>query len=164
MRIDLKPVATLHDDERAALKALTAAVYPPGVVAVSPGRHVHWAPPDSSVLVFTPEGELVSHVGLVVRTGTLDSAAVTIGGVGSVKTHPRAQGRGRVATRDRGGMAQHGKLPQQALEWTAYKAVGERGQVWQYHIPGLTTQQWGRWASAARLTRAAPNPALVAPR
>ena len=94
MRIDLKPVALLDDDERAALKTLTAAVYPPEVVAVSPGRHIQWASPDSSVLVFTPEGELVSHVGLVVRLGTLDGAAVKIGGVGSVKTHPRAQGRG----------------------------------------------------------------------
>jgi GNAT superfamily N-acetyltransferase len=94
MHVDLKPVATLDDDERAALKALTAAVYPPEVVAASPGRHFQWAPPDYSVLVFTSEGELVSHVGIVVRTGTLDGAAVKIGGVGSVKTHPRAQGRG----------------------------------------------------------------------
>ena len=94
MRIDLKPVVRLDDDERAALKALTAAVYPPEVVAVSPGRHLQWAAPDYSVLVFTSEGELVSHVGIVVRTGTLDGAAVKIGGVGSVKTHPWAQGRG----------------------------------------------------------------------
>ena len=94
MHIDLKPVTTLDDNERAALKALTAAVYPPEVVAVSPGRHVQWAPPEYSVLVFTPAGELVSHVGIMVRTGTLDGAAVKIGGIGSVKTHPRAQGRG----------------------------------------------------------------------
>ena len=94
MHIDLKLVATLDDDERTALKALTAAVYPPEVVAMSPGRHFQWAPPDYSVLVFTPEGGLVSHVGIVVRTGTLDDAAVQIGGIGSVKTHPRAQGRG----------------------------------------------------------------------
>jgi hypothetical protein len=94
MRIDLKPVATLDNNERAALKALTAAVYPPEVAAVSPGRHFQWAPPDYSVLVFTPEGELVSHVGIVVRMGTLDGAAVKIGGIGSVKTHPLAQGCG----------------------------------------------------------------------
>jgi GNAT superfamily N-acetyltransferase len=94
MRVDLKPVVMLDDDERAALTALTAAVYPPEVVAVSPGRHFQWAPPDYSVLVFTPEGELISHVGIVVRTGTLDGAAVKIGGIGSVKTHPQAQGRG----------------------------------------------------------------------
>jgi hypothetical protein len=94
MRIDLKPVATLDEVERAALKALTVAVYPADVVVVSPGRHVHWAPPDYSILVLTPEGELVSHVGIVVRTGTLDGAAVKIGGVGSVNPHPRAQSRG----------------------------------------------------------------------
>jgi predicted N-acetyltransferase YhbS len=94
MRIDLKPVVTLDDDEHAARKALTAAVYPPEVVAVSPGRPFQWAPPDYTVLVFTPEGEVVSHVGIVVRLGTLDGAAVKIGGIGSVKTHPRAQGRG----------------------------------------------------------------------
>jgi hypothetical protein len=94
MHIDLKPVTRLDDKERAALKALTAAVYPPEVVAVSPGRHLQWAPPEYSVLVFTSEGELVSHVGIVVRTGTLDDAAVKIGGIGSVKTHPQAQGRG----------------------------------------------------------------------
>lgn len=94
MHIDLKPAAMFDDNERAALKALTAAVYPPEVTAVSPGRHFQWAPPDYSILIFTPEGELVSHVGIVVRTGTFDGVAVTIGGVGSVKTHPRAQGRG----------------------------------------------------------------------
>src|SRR5262249_35355270 len=86
--------ATLDDDERAALKALTAAVYPPEVVAASPGRHFQWAPPDYSILVFTPEGDLVSHVGIVVRTGTLNSVAVKLGGIGSVKPHPRAQGHG----------------------------------------------------------------------
>ena len=94
MRIDLKPVATLDEDERTALKVLTAAVYPPEVVAMSPGRHLQWTPPDYSLLVFTPEDELVSHVGIVVRTGTLNCVAVTLGGVGSVKTHPRAQGHG----------------------------------------------------------------------
>lgn len=63
-------------------------------MAASPGRRFHWAPPDYSLLVYSAKGELVSHVGLVIRTGTLDGAPVTIGGVGSVKTHPRAQGHG----------------------------------------------------------------------
>ena len=94
MRVDLRPVGELDDGERAALRALTAAVYPPEVVARAPGRHVKWAPADLSVLVSTLEGELVSHVGIVVRAGALDGKAVKIGGVGSVKTHPRAEGRG----------------------------------------------------------------------
>jgi len=40
------------------------------------------------------EGQLVSHVGIVTREGTLDGGPVKIGGVRSVKTHPQAQGRG----------------------------------------------------------------------
>ena len=94
MRVDLKPVAKLSDDERAALKALTAAVYPPDVFAASPGRDLTWASPDYSVLVSNSEGELVSHVGIVVRAGSLNDTPVRIGGVGSVKTHPQAEGRG----------------------------------------------------------------------
>lgn len=94
MRIDVKPAADLDDDERAALRALTAAVYPPEVVAASPGRHVRWALPAHSVLVWGPDGGLVSHVGFVVRMGMLDGMGVKIGGVGSVKTHPEAEGRG----------------------------------------------------------------------
>jgi hypothetical protein len=94
LRLRLKPVAALDEDERAALRALTAAVYPPEVVAASPGRHVTWSPPDFSLMVSTDEGELVSHVGILVREGSLDGGPVRIGGIGSVKTHPRVQGRG----------------------------------------------------------------------
>ena len=93
-RADVKAVASLGADERAALAALTAAVYPTDVVAASPGRHLRWAPPEYSVLVRSADGELVSHVGIVVRTATVNGAAMTIGGVGSVKTHPQARGRG----------------------------------------------------------------------
>jgi hypothetical protein len=94
MRLELKPVAELSDDERVALKALSAAVYPPEVVAASPGPHLKWAPPDYGVLVWDEAGSLVSYVGLLVRAGTLDGAAVRIGGIGSVKTHPQVEGRG----------------------------------------------------------------------
>jgi Acetyltransferase (GNAT) domain len=94
VRIELKPVAALGDGERAALRALTTAVYPPGSGAASPGRHLQWAPPEYSVLIWSSDGALVSHVGIVVRAGTLDGAPVTIGGVGSVKTHPAAERHG----------------------------------------------------------------------
>jgi hypothetical protein len=94
MYLDLKAVTALSDKERDALRALTAAVYPPEVVARSPGRFLQWAPPMWSVLVWTMEGQLVAHVGIVTREGTLDGVPVQIGGIGSVKTHPEAQGRG----------------------------------------------------------------------
>ena len=44
--------------------------------------------------MWTVEGQLIAHVGIVVREGTLDGMPVKIGGIGSVKTHPQAQGRG----------------------------------------------------------------------
>jgi GNAT superfamily N-acetyltransferase len=92
--LDVKPVAQFSEGERAALKALSEAVYPPDVVAARPGRHLQWAPPEYGVLISSPEGDLVSYVGIVLRAGMLDGAPVAIGGVGSVKTHPRAEGRG----------------------------------------------------------------------
>jgi GNAT superfamily N-acetyltransferase len=94
MRLDLKSVTALSAGERDALKALTAAVYPPEVLATRPGRSLHWAPSAWSVLVWTVEGQLIAHVGIVTREGTLDGVPVQIGGIGSVKTHPQAQGRG----------------------------------------------------------------------
>jgi aminoglycoside 2'-N-acetyltransferase I len=94
MHLDLKPVIELSKAERDALKALTAAVYPPEVVATSPGCSLQWAPSTWSVLVWTEEGQLIAHVGIVTREGTLDDVPVKIGGVGGVKTHPQAQGRG----------------------------------------------------------------------
>jgi hypothetical protein len=94
MRLNLKRVNMLTEGERAALKALTQAVYPPDVLASSPGRHIRWAPADYSLLISAAGGELVSHVGIFVRRGTVDRVPAIIGGVGSVKTHPTAEGRG----------------------------------------------------------------------
>ena len=94
MHLDLKPVTELCKKERDALRGLTTAVYPPEVLARSPGRSLQWAPSTWSVLVWTVEGQLIAHVGIVTREGTLDGVPVQIGGVGSVKTHPQAQGRG----------------------------------------------------------------------
>jgi len=46
------------------------------------------------VLVWTEEVQLIAHVGIVTRAGMLDNAPVHIGGIGSVKAHPQAQGQG----------------------------------------------------------------------
>jgi hypothetical protein len=80
MHLDLKPITELSKAERDALKAITAAVYPPAVVATSPGRSLQWAPSTWSVLVWTEEGQLIAHVGIVTREGTLDDVPVKIGG------------------------------------------------------------------------------------
>jgi predicted GNAT family N-acyltransferase len=106
MRLSLKPVAELSDDERAALEALSASVYPPDVAAARPSRHLTWAVPDHGVLVWDDDtGSLVSYVGLLTRTGSLDGSVVRIGGIGSVKTHPRMEGRGYASAAIRLAMA-----------------------------------------------------------
>jgi predicted GNAT family N-acyltransferase len=94
MHLTLKPVTNLSAKERDALKALTAAVYPPEVLASSPGQSLQWASAQWSVLVWNTAGQLIAHVGIVTREGTLDGVPVNIGGIGGVKTHPQAQGRG----------------------------------------------------------------------
>jgi hypothetical protein len=106
--LDLKPVRALSERERNALQALTAAVYPPEVLATSPGRLLQWAPAQWSVLASTGEGQRIAHVGIVTRAGTLDGVPVHIGGIGSRKTHPQAQGQGDAsAALRRAAMALH---------------------------------------------------------
>jgi aminoglycoside 2'-N-acetyltransferase I len=94
MRLELKPVTELSTAERDALKELTAAVYPPELLAISPGRFLEWASAQSSVLAWTDDGQLVAHVGMLTRAGSLDGTPVKIGGVGGVKSHPQARGQG----------------------------------------------------------------------
>jgi predicted acetyltransferase len=94
MRLELKPVTELSTAERDALKELTAAVYPPELLATNPGRFLEWASAQSSVLAWTEERKLVAHVGILARAGSLDGAPVKIGGVGSVKSHPQVRGQG----------------------------------------------------------------------
>lgn len=92
--IQLSKVADLSDTERTAVRALSQAVYPPDEVKDWPGRHVEWAKPDSCVRIHGADGELTCFVGLIVREGTLDGRAVTIGGIGGVMTHPLHRNQG----------------------------------------------------------------------
>jgi GNAT superfamily N-acetyltransferase len=82
------------DADRLALAALRAAVYPPEVLATSPGRSITWAPPQWNILGWDDDGRLLSQVGILTRRALLDGTPVEIGGIASVKTHPRARGRG----------------------------------------------------------------------
>jgi GNAT superfamily N-acetyltransferase len=94
MRIDVRPVAGLTAEEQAALRALSAAVYPPDVAASWPGRVFEWAPHQWSVICWDDDGQALSHAGAVVRDGRADGTPARIGGVGGVKTHPGARRRG----------------------------------------------------------------------
>ena len=92
MHLDFKAVADLTPAEQDARRALTLAVYPPGAPPTT-GEELTWAPPQWAALAWDDD-QLVAHVGIVVRDATLDGREIRIGGIGSVKTHPAARGRG----------------------------------------------------------------------
>lgn len=94
MVLSLKLVAELTDDERAALRALSLAVYPPAEEEDWPGSHLEWATPLWCIRVWGSNGELASYVGVVLRQADYNGQPVRIGGVGGVMTHPAARGRG----------------------------------------------------------------------
>lgn len=93
MHIEITSAADVPPATREALRALSAAVYPPEVVATLPGIALAWARPQRSILVWDDE-RLVAHVGVVVREAVLDGQNIHIGGIGGVMTHPTAQGKG----------------------------------------------------------------------
>jgi GNAT superfamily N-acetyltransferase len=91
---DITQADALTPTDRAGLRTLTAAVYSPEVVASLPETRVTWAPAEWSIRVWDDAGALVSHVGLLARDALMDDLPVRIGGIGGVKTHPAARGKG----------------------------------------------------------------------
>ena len=92
--LQLTRVADLGDDEREEIRALSRAVYPPEEWADWPGRLLEWADPEWCVRIRNEDGGLASYTGIVLRDGAVDGEPLRIGGVGGIKTHPEARGRG----------------------------------------------------------------------
>ncbi len=83
--------------DTAQLKALTAAVYEPAEAASWPGRSLDWSAPQLDIFLFEETDQLVSYAALVSREGRVDDRPSIIGGVGAVKTHPDARGKGHAS-------------------------------------------------------------------
>jgi aminoglycoside 2'-N-acetyltransferase I len=96
-QIRLTRIATLSDTDGAAMRDLSNAVYPPAETANAPGRTREWASAEWGVLVHGEDGALLSYVGITLRDAELDGRPVRTGGIGGVKTHPAARGRGLAA-------------------------------------------------------------------
>jgi hypothetical protein len=111
--VTLDRVADLTDADRVAVRALSLAVYPPERLIDWPGRDIEWAAPEWCVRVRTENDTLVTYVGAYLRQAACDGQPVVIGGVGNVKTHPTARGRGFAAL----GV-------QRAVEFFAERGVG----------------------------------------
>ena len=90
MQLEIKATAQLNDDEAGALKALSAAVYPPKPDAAKNASPIKWARPQWSILLRDVDSQLVSYVGALTRLGLCDNQEILIGGIGGVKTHPGA--------------------------------------------------------------------------
>lgn len=92
--VTLDLVADLSEADRAEVRELGLAVYPPGHFDDWPGRHLEWSTPEWCVRVRDASGALATYVGVYVRDATWDGRPVRVGGVGNVKTHPAARGQG----------------------------------------------------------------------
>lgn len=94
MGLIVQAVAAQSDTEREELRALSAAVYPPDPAAPAAEASITWALPTWGVTVRDDDGRVVAFVGIHEREARLDGRPVRVGGIGNVKTHPAARGRG----------------------------------------------------------------------
>src|SRR5262249_51371076 len=94
VRWQMRPVADLTTEERSALRTLSLAGYPPEVAAAWPGRAIEWAAHPWCVVGWDAEGVALCYVGVILREARWNKQAVKVSGIGGVKTHPAARGRG----------------------------------------------------------------------
>ena len=105
MQFDFKPVREMSASESSAHDALRAIVYPPDPDAAPPIVQYDWVPPEWRALAWDDTGALVSTTGALVRRVLVDGRPTTIGGIGSVKTHPEVEGQGYASAGLRQAMA-----------------------------------------------------------
>ena len=84
------------ESEQLDLSRLSRAVYPPYETLNWPGRHLEWAGSEWDIMV-SSEDALVSYTGALLRQAAHDENQVLVGGIGGVKTHPKARKRGFAA-------------------------------------------------------------------
>lgn len=94
VKISLTRISDLSAGERAEVRDLSKAIYPPEAIVDWPGRHIEWSEFEWCVRVRDEDGEIASYVGVLVRKASYDDRSVLVGGVGGVGTHPAARRRG----------------------------------------------------------------------
>jgi len=92
--MNIKAVEHLTEDELVELETLSHAVYPPNENRVDGSAEIQWSKSEWSVLIRDDDDVLISYMGLITRQAKCDNAPVFIGGIGGVKTHPDARGKG----------------------------------------------------------------------
>lgn len=97
MNITLTAIADLSPAEQEELQELSAAVYTPDVIARLLPNTIAWAPRQWGVIGRDAGERVVTFVGIVARAADYNGDTVMIGGIGGVKTHPAARGKGFAA-------------------------------------------------------------------
>ncbi len=90
MKIEIQHLDNCTPATIQAMNHLSIAVYPPATKKVLP---IEFAPTTWRVLIWE-NGELVSLIGVITRKAMHNGTAVLLGGIGGVKTHPNARGKG----------------------------------------------------------------------
>ena len=93
MNIEIIHLSDLSADQIKANQELSDVVYPPNRPSSRIEPRIVWGETMWRVFVWQ-DGDLVSHIGAQVRSGLHNGSPVLIGGIGAVKTHPAARGKG----------------------------------------------------------------------
>jgi hypothetical protein len=101
IQVSFDKIAELSEADRAEVRDLFKAVYPPEEIEDWPGRHIEWAEFELCIRVWGDDGELASYVGIIVREANFNGQPVLVEGVGGVGTHPAVR---------RGGDTEGGRL------------------------------------------------------
>lgn len=97
MAWQIKASAQLLPADIQAIKALSAATYPPGRTATNPKLPKEWARPQWHALLWDEDGRLLTFVGALTTSVRCDGQPAFIGGIGGVKTHPAWRRRGHAS-------------------------------------------------------------------
>ncbi len=93
MTFRVREASELSASESASLRRLDAEAFVSEDEIDLLGRKMEWAPPRWHLACWNND-EAICHVGIILRTGTLNGVEVAIGGVGGVATSPASQGKG----------------------------------------------------------------------
>jgi GNAT superfamily N-acetyltransferase len=96
MSITLHAVDELTAPQKSARQHLSHSVYPPNQPWA--GSAIEWASGQWCAVCWNNDQQALSSAGAVIRQALLNDAAVTIGGIGGVMTHPDARGQGLAAS------------------------------------------------------------------
>jgi predicted N-acetyltransferase YhbS len=94
MELSVLADSELSTQDRKEINAVCDQAFDADMGEVDPSYGFQWVAQNDWHVVGKLDGTIVSHVGIVGRTGTVDGHPVTLGGIGAVATLPEFQKKG----------------------------------------------------------------------